>query len=460
MTGKPCWYRDLGPLSCRIVNALTLALILLALSVLVFSFIRSGQILVGVEAIGVFVVMPGVLVILLGSSFAFSPSLRLNVLLVLGSGLVTAWGIEALISAGIRLDRVATGRTQTVLDYVATERQNGENTFPVINAGDSLTNLNQSELVSRLQVDGSEIIPLGSIGGVRQIYCLSEEGIVAYKTDRYGYRNPDSVWYVSQAMVAVLGDSFVRGLCVDNGSTFSSLMRNTLGGGGINLGTNGTGPLFSLAALREYGSLVRPKVVIWTHTLDNDVPRDLEYERKSALLLRYMDSSFSQNLAERQELVNQLLRADVLARMQKVIHPNFEPLPWSSHVMNWLRSVLILKQLRSLAEARYHDLLYRPDYGLFKNILETAQSEVQSWGGHLYFIILPDQSYVSSGGVYDESDIRGILIELGIPQIDLHTPFSQRDSDELFDPFTGHFSPEGHRVVSSSIMEVVVPSLK
>lgn len=446
------WYDAPAPRLCRAVDVLMLVLLAGALVVLAVALARRDELLTGLEAIAFLAVAPALLAVVLASSFAFRAPVRLHLVLALGSGLAAAWCLEAVLAVGVSLDRAAAGTTQTTLDAVAAERRQGRDTFPVINAGDSLVNFSPTVLAPRLRLDGLEILPLGSIGGARQVYCLGEDGPVAYEADRHGYRNPDEMWEADEAAAVVLGDSFARGLCVDDESVFASRMRERLGVV-VNLGTNGAGPLFNLAALREYGARVRPRVVIWTHSEGNDVPADLEYERKSALLMRYRDPSFSQGLAAQQNAINELLRTDALARMEAAFDPSFAAPSTGGLALVWLRSVALLSRLRGHAEARFHRLLYRPDYDLFRNILATAQADAISWGGRVYFVTLPSSRSLAAGDFVTEPAIQELLDALGIPEIDVQGAFARAGPAGLFDARNGHFSPEGHRQMAEAIIE-------
>ena len=446
------WYDAPAPRLCRAVDVLMLVLLAGALGVLAVALARRDELLTGLEAIAFLAVAPALLAVVLASSFAFRAPVRLHLVLALGSGLAVAWCLEALLTAGDSLDHAAAATTQTALDVVVAERRQGHDTFPGINAGHGLVNQSPTVRVSRLRLDGLEILPLGSVGGARQVYCLGEDGPVAYEADRYGYRNPDAMWRAAVAEVVVLGDSFARGLCVDEDSTFVSQMRKRLGVV-VNLGTNGAGPLFNLAALREYGARVRPRVVIWTHTENDDVPFDLEYERKSALLMRYRDPSFSQGLAARQDALNTLLRDDVLARMKAVFGPSFAEPPTGGLALDWLRSVALLSRLRGYAEARFHRLVYRPDYELLRSVLAAAQSDAMSWGGRVYFVTLPNSRSLAAGDFVTEPEIQELLDALGIPEIDVQGAFARAGRAGLFDARNGHFSPEGHRLTAEVIIE-------
>ena len=77
----------------------------------------------------------------------------------------------------------------------------------------------------------------------------------------------------------------------------------------INLGLSGSGPITTLALLREFGPVVKPPLVLWFF-YSNDVT-DLEIEKKSPLLMKYLQSDASglQDLYARKSESDKVLHA-------------------------------------------------------------------------------------------------------------------------------------------------------
>ena len=65
----------------------------------------------------------------------------------------------------------------------------------------------------------SEANKLFSLSGVSNrltIHCREQLNYSIYKSDRYGFNNPDQVWDKNKLEYLFIGDSFVHGSCVDN----------------------------------------------------------------------------------------------------------------------------------------------------------------------------------------------------------------------------------------------------
>jgi hypothetical protein len=89
---------------------------------------------------------------------------------------------------------------------------------------------------------------------------------VAY--DRNGFRNARDL---SEAEIAVLGDSFVEGGLVAAGDLMTATLGRLLGCNVANLGQSGYGPQQELAVLKRYAAPLRPRLCIWTFYEGNDL---------------------------------------------------------------------------------------------------------------------------------------------------------------------------------------------
>ena len=68
----------------------------------------------------------------------------------------------------------------------------------------------------------------------------------------------------------------------------------------------GNGPLFELAQIKEYLPALKPKIVLWFYYEGNDLS-NLKIEKQSALLRRYLEGGFTQNLLDRQADIDRVL---------------------------------------------------------------------------------------------------------------------------------------------------------
>lgn len=136
------------------------------------------------------------------------------------------------------------------------------------------------------------------------VYCRESGEFAEWTSDELGFRNP-SGQVNSKVDFLFIGDSFVEGACVSNENTFGGVFRSN-GKRVFNLGRGGSGPLFNLATLTEYGDAVDANTVIWFVFTGNDL-QDLRQE-KTTKLSRYLVDDYSQNLLLQKDDVTQNLK--------------------------------------------------------------------------------------------------------------------------------------------------------
>jgi hypothetical protein len=134
-----------------------------------------------------------------------------------------------------------------------------------------------------------------------------------YKSDRYGFNNPDSEWDNKEIEFFIVGDSFVHGMAVNRPNDISSVLREISGKNVINVGYSGNGPLIEYASLKEYlyfNKNLRAKKILWIY-FDNDID-GLTYELFSKRLRNYLkDDEYSQNLLKKQSQIDELARSQI-----------------------------------------------------------------------------------------------------------------------------------------------------
>ena len=156
-----------------------------------------------------------------------------------------------------------------------------------------------------------KLIPLSGHSKIKTVFCNELGFYVIYKSDRYGFRNPDEQWDKEEIEYLIVGDSLGHGMCVNEQDTISGWLRNNIKSneksGVLNLSMWGNGPLIMYATLREYLNLKKVKRVLWLHSQGNDFT-DITFEEKSEIMKSYLyDKSYSQNLSIRQNEINELV---------------------------------------------------------------------------------------------------------------------------------------------------------
>lgn len=301
---------------------------------------------------------------------------------------------------------------------------------------------------SALILDGRETIPVSGMSGVTTVMCREVGPYVTYLADRHGFNNPDSVWDRPVDLM-LIGDSFAQGQCVPTGFQMASLLRGSIPGT-VTLGMGHEGPLLELAALKEFGPVLKPRVIMWLYFQGNDLIQDLARERASPLLMRYLEPGFSQDLPGRQSAIDAALHARLAGPSQEMDISRTE-------LKATLVSIAKLRNLRrALGATRSQPA---PDVALFARILQEARRTVAGWGGTLYFVYLPSWSELMTPAPSDPAlreSVLSVARETGLNIIDLYGPMTSEGDPSAFFFYPGaHYGPEGQSAVADAIFEAL-----
>ena len=363
-------------------------------------------------------------------------------------------------------------------------------------------------LLIHYNVGEKKYFPLGGIGNVTTVLCKEAGPFLIYKSDRYGFNNPDEEWE-KPAQIAALGDSFVHGSCVKPEEHFAAILRQSIPGV-LNLGMAGSGPLLKLANIREHLKYEKPKYVFW-HFLEGGelynwlFPNKSEFEQelKDPILRNYLNDSFSQNLREVRAEINQKLisfsNQRYLARLNSRDHDETvetvksddksifvkirdwislnrtvetvkrsverfrlisAPPPTSGeksaafNLSNWLTNMQDHGRNKGI-DIDIENSAKEPPLEMYRKVLSTAKAEVAAWGGELVFVYLPWTPTF-------QSPYRGEILktaeELGLNTIDLRPDFekyhAQSELFAIWDGYSvGHYSPVGYKILADKILK-------
>ena len=287
------------------------------------------------------------------------------------------------------------------------------------------------------------LLPLGGVSN-KTIVLMNESGQHGiYKSDRYGFNNPDGQWDLPKIEWLLTGDSFVEGAAVQQGEDIAGQIRSITKSSVINIGISSNGPLLELAALKEYGPSLRPKKVLWIYfELDFfDLARGKTFPK----LMQYLQDDFSQNLINRQKEIDHILLKYI--KTQRTLYKT-----------RWMRLYAVRKLIEPVRERHsLSDFILDP---LLAQILIKAKDRTEAWGGELYFVYLPEFSrYNEAGGDHDLHRKKSKVIELvrglNIPVIDIHQEVFADHPDPLalFPLRLGpHYTAEGYSKVAKAII--------
>ena len=297
--------------------------------------------------------------------------------------------------------------------------------------------------------DIGHLFPLGGVSNKTAVHH-NETGLWAiYLNDRHGFNNPDSEWDATKLEWLLVGDSFTEGVAVQPGEDIAGQLRAITHQSAITLGKAGNGPLLEYAGLVEYGKTLAPAKVLWVYWEGNDLI-GLNQEKQNLLLMQYMEDEFSQNLISRQKEIDAMLvQAQLQAREKMLVKSR------------WMRLYAIRNALGfDRINYDYDDVDVDFDYSLFANILTKAKAGVESRGGKLYFVYLPElgryNKVVSHDKFRKKSEVIDLVKGLDIPVIDIHQEVFANHPDPLsLFPLRsdGHYTADGYREVTKAIVE-------
>lgn len=310
-----------------------------------------------------------------------------------------------------------------------------------------------------LSVDGKAIFPLAGMANRYQVMCNESGRWIKFKTDRYGFNNPDDVWK-KPAQAVVIGDSWGHGVCVDRGEDVAGHLRK-LGVQSVNLSITGNGPLIELATLIEYGKRLKPKYVLWVYYEENDLP-NLRSEAGSPILMRYLkENGFDQNLASRQR------EAD--SAIEQFVSTSRPPASKGKRYAQWVGSFLRMGFFGDWLTSTDHPLSvnrlldpksYAPDLQLLGDVLVRARQVTEGWGGKLVFVYLPRwarYAYGESENATLRNEVLNIAAKQGLPMLDFHKTLAAHPDPLTFFPFriNGHFTADGNALLARELNAMI-----
>ena len=360
------------------------------------------------------------------------------------------------------------------IEVVRELRARGVEAVPRLVPAGLLEESPEGELRSRISLQGQEGLPLSGISRRTTVLCNETGQYAIYDSDEHGFRNPLGLWHRGSVELLLLGDSFTVGECVAPGAAIGDQLRARIPST-LSLGYSGHSPLFELAALTEYGPSVVPRRVIWFF-FENDVSWfDLGKDRKTPLLMAYLEKDFTQGLIGLRPEVDQSLEALV---EEAVAHPKEGgPVRRLEEVRGGsgrrLASFLRLKELRNLLGrlrgSPASDAVESPDYELLARILGKAKETAGSWGGELVVVYLPgvwkfyDAHWIPPWGS-DETRARvlAVVASLGIRLVDVEDAMRQHDDPLSLYSYRGlsilgspHMNADGYAFAANVVLRAL-----
>ena len=286
--------------------------------------------------------------------------------------------------------------------------------------------------------------------------------------DKFGFKNKNDV-YRNKIDLMVIGDSFAEGIPFGNDFHVAYLINNKSNLNALNYGVSATGPLLSLAIIKEYGEYFKPTDIFYLFYEGNDLT-DMMHEKESFLINYLKDDNFNQNL-----IGNSQQLKDFFQEYEKIFYEIIEYNKInSSEVKNtaikkntkkFKEKIKDFLELNNLKELLLVGSVYNRteiDYNMFKNILFKMQTLTRNWGGNLHFVYLPSwiryNNKISLANFKHQKKIKKIVLGLDINYIDIVEKFKQNKMDNVNSfhlGLYGHYKKDGYELVADEIIDQI-----
>jgi hypothetical protein len=339
----------------------------------------------------------------------------------------------------LRLERQYVTAVQGLLLHISPTSASNSSGLP---AGRTVRGLNRgigTRHVNQALLGG---LPFSSVN-----LCESGSRVVSYAADRFGFRNPDKL-HDATVDVALVGDSFVEGICLPDGQDLAGQVRKRQPGT-VSFGTRGAGPLLDLAVVGRYGPIVRPTWTVIVFYEGNDW-QDLEGELHTPWLRDVLDPRVDFGPESVSGATLQRARAQI-DHWQRLGAPKQMNVLQKTHVF---RNFLALHQTWTRLGLGYPKVgREKPE---FPAAIARAKAIAGGWGGRVAIVYVPQtgrfEGLIPNAFIFDQirDQVTTAAADNGVPMIDL-TPTFSGDPDVRGLYAQGHLSARGARLAAARL---------
>tara|TARA_Y100000768_G_scaffold90151_1_gene64894 strand:+ start:80 stop:1243 length:1164 start_codon:yes stop_codon:yes gene_type:complete len=307
----------------------------------------------------------------------------------------------------------------------------------------------------------TDLLPLSGLSNTLTLHCNENGYYTLFKSDRYGFNNPDDQWDKDNIEFFIVGDSFAMGECVNRPYDFGSVLRTISNKASLNLGYSSNGPNIQYAVMREYLDK-RVKNILWMYYEGNDLQDMLDTLDNSKIINNYLnDLKFSQNLKSKQNKLDEL--NDINIKKQLDYHQERERRRTKYQTLRFIRLDKTKDTLKKIIKPEEENTFNKNDYLKFKNVLNLSKTLAKENGSKIYFIYLPSYKRLKGSSSKEENSqkkqVLSIVKDLDINLIDIEVEILSKKIEYLkIFPFGmyGHYNIDGYRIISNIIYDKIM----
>ena len=309
-----------------------------------------------------------------------------------------------------------------------------------------------------------QIIPFRGPINKKTLSCAEDLNYRIINNDKYGFKNSNSI-YDKNIDVILLGGSFAEGFCYTSdhdiaGNLISDNIQT------LNLGIATTGPLVSLAALKEFIPHYKAKDIFYLYYESNSLDV-LKWEEKDTGLTRYLNSNYESNYINKTKMIKKFLNSiekeSIEIAKNKVQFSQELSGSEKTNFIENIQDILEINILKNRLRTFFSSKKKTYNLKLFNQTIIEMKKETQKWDGNFTFVYIPswDRFFNSSSNLNTIINLREEIInnlkKQGINVIDTTDYFSNIRNLKDYYPlgYVGHFNKKGYEKVADILKEAI-----
>ncbi len=310
----------------------------------------------------------------------------------------------------------------------------------------------------------NQIIPFRGPINKKTLSCAEDLNYRIINNDKYGFKNSNSI-YDKNIDVILLGGSFAEGFCYTSdhdiaGNLISDNIQT------LNLGIATTGPLVSLAALKEFIPHYKAKDIFYLYYESNSLDV-LKWEEKDTGLTRYLNSNYESNYINKTKMIKKFLNSiekeSIEIAKNKVQFSQELSGSEKTNFIENIQDILEINILKNRLRTFFSSKKKKYNLKLFNQTINEMRKETKKWDGNFTFVYIPswDRFFNSSSNLNTIINLREEIInnlkKQGINVIDTTDYFSNIRNLKDYYPlgYVGHFNKKGYEKVADILKEAI-----
>ena len=309
----------------------------------------------------------------------------------------------------------------------------------------------------------NEFIPFRGPINKKTLSCAEDLNYRIINNDKFGFKNKNSV-YTKEIDVILLGGSFTEGFCYtsenDIAGNLINKKINTL-----NLGIATTGPLVSLAVLKEFGKIYKPKHVMYLYYENNSLDV-LKWEENDDHLIEYLkENRINDYVKKIQKSKNffSKVEEESLEITKYKLKQNQKKETNVSYLRN-IQDIIEINILKNRLRNFFNNRRNNYDLSLFNEIVKKMNSETKKWDGDFTFVYIPswDRFFNKNSNLNTIINLRSEIINNikneKINTLDTTEFFLKSENLEDYYPlgYVGHFNEKGYKRIAEILKEKII----